>query len=186
MQRDPAATPEDGPDADMPPKAVLITALVLAVAAAATVLAVAVARRPAAGPVVIATVPAPRADSAECRALLATLPDRLGDLRRAAAAEPVPAGAAAWGTQEEPVILRCGLGRPAEFVVGAPLQIVDDVEWFRIDDAGIGRSTWVSVDRPVYVALTLPSGSGPGPIQDLSGVIARSMPAVPIRPGPPR
>ena len=184
MQRDSAAGP--GPSADTPPKAVIITALLLAVAAAGTVLALAVARRPPPGPVVIATVPAPQADSAECRSLMASLPDRLGDLRRAAAAEPVPAGAAAWGTGTEPVILRCGLGRPAEFVVGAPLQVVNDVQWFRIDDADIGRSTWVSVDRPVYVALTLPSGSGPAPIQDLSEVIAGSMPETPIRPGPPR
>ena len=59
------------------------------------------------------------------------------------------------------------------------------MQWFRIDDAAIGRSTWVSVDRPVYVALTLPAGYGPAPIQDMSGLIARTMGATPIRPGPP-
>ena len=186
MQSDPAPGLQDSSSADMPPRPIIIIALVLAVAAVGTVLALAVARRPVPGPVVIAAVPAPRADSAECRALLAALPDRLGDLSRAAAAEPVPVGAVAWGTESAPVILRCGLGRPAEFVVGAPLQVVDDVQWFRIDDAEIGRSTWVSVDRPVYVALTLPSGSGTAPIQDLSEAIARSMPATPIRPGPAR
>ena len=84
------------------------------------------------------------------------------------------------------MILRCGLDRPAEFVVGSPIQVVDDVQWFRLDDAGLERSTWVSVDRPVYVALTLPQGSGSGPIQELSAVIARTMPAMPIRPAPAR
>jgi len=33
--------------------------------------------------------------------------------------------------------------------------------------------------------LTLPDGSGPTPIQTLSEVIARTMPAMPIRPAPP-
>ncbi len=49
-----------------------------------------------------------------------------------------------------------------------------------------GRSTWYAVDRGVYVALTLPTGSGPTPIQQLSEVIDRSIPAAPIDPGPPR
>ena len=83
------------------------------------------------------------------------------------------------------MILRCGLGRPAEFVVGAPIQMVDDVSWFRLDDPDLERTTWVCVDRPVYVALTLPDGSGPAPIQDLSDVIERTMAQQPIRPGRP-
>ena len=86
------------------------------------------------------------------------LPDELGDYRRAAAADPAPAGAAAWqaAPDAEPVILRCGLDRPAEFVVGVPLQVVDAVQWFEVTDQG--RSTWFAVDRPVYIALTLPAG----------------------------
>jgi len=86
----------------------------------------------------------------------------------------------------EPVILRCGLDRPGEFVVGSPIQVVNSVQWFQLADPDTQRSTWVSVDRPVYIALTLPNDSGPTPIQTMSDVIARSMPAVPIRPGPPR
>ena len=106
--------------------------------------------------------------------LLDTLPERLGDFRRAPAADPAPPGAAAWRATPdgEAVILRCGLQRPAEFVVGSPLQVVDEVSWFEIaaeagaggdPGAGDGRSTWFAVDRPVYVALTLPAGSGPTP-----------------------
>lgn len=172
-------------ESDGPPRAVLLLALTLALAALAAVLALAASRRTPPSPVPIAAVPAPAAQSPECRALMATLPDRLGELPRAVAAEPVPAGAAAWGGSAAPVIMRCGLGRPAEFVVGSPLQMVDDVQWFRIGDPDTRRSTWVSVDRAVYVALTLPDGSGPTPIQTLSEVISRTMPAMPIRPGPP-
>jgi len=175
-----AGDPPDGP-----PRALMIAAVAIAVTALATVLTIAVTRDTPAAPVVIAAVPAPGAQTPECQALINALPDRLGDLPRTATAEPTPAGTAAWRANGEPVILRCGLGRPAEFVVGAPIQVVNDVEWFRIDDAAIARSTWVSVDRPVYVALTLPAGSGPTAIQSVSDVIARTMAAMPIRPGPP-
>jgi hypothetical protein len=76
------------------------------------------------------------------------------------------------------------LERPDDFVVGAPLQVVDDVDWFRIGDEG--RSTWITVDRPVYIALTLPDGSGPSPIQLISTAVAKAMPAIPVNPGPVR
>lgn len=171
-----------------PPMTLIIAGLTVAVIGIGGVLAFAASRRtPPPAPVAIAAVPAPASDSPECRSLMSTLPDRLGDYTRATAADPVPAGTAAWrGKTAEPVILRCGLDRPAEFVIGSPLQMVDDVQWFRLTDAGLSRSTWVSVDRPVYVALTLPDGSGPGPIQELSGVISRTMPAMPARPAPAR
>ena len=170
---------------DGPPRALMIAAVAIAVTALGAVLTIAATRSTPAAPFVIAAVPAPGAQTPECLALINTLPDRLGDLPRAATAEPTPAGTAAWRADGEPVILRCGLGRPAEVVVGAPIQVVNAVEWFRIDDPAIARSTWVSVDRPVYVALTLPAGSGPTAIQSVSDVIARTMAAMPIRPGPP-
>ena len=179
---------------DGPPRALLIAAIVVAAGAIIGILVVAVLRQATPGqqPVAIASVPAPKGDSAECRALLATLPDQLGDYRRAPAAQPAPQGAAAWTAGGEPIILRCGLDRPAEFVVGSPLQLVDAVQWFRVGETGAGndpaadqgRSTWFAVDRPVYVALTLSQGSGPTPIQEISGVIAKSLPAKPIDPAP--
>ena len=176
----------DNPDPpDGPPRALLIAALALPVAAAGAVLAVAAAHRAPPAPVAIAAAPAPQATSPECRSLLSTLPGRLGDYTRAQAADPVPDGAAAWqGPAADPVVLRCGLDRPAEFVVGSPLQVVDDVQWLRLGDSDTRSSTWVCVDRPVYVALTLPADSGPAPIQDLSEVISRTLPAMPIRPRP--
>ncbi len=136
-------------------------------------------------PVTIPAVPAPRAGDPACDTVLAALPDRLGDYRRARAAGPAPRGAAAWQRQEisEPVILRCGLDRPADFVIGSPVQVVDDVSWFRVAEAD--RTTWFAVDRTVYVALTLPSDSGPTPIQDLSAVIAAALPSTAMNPGPP-
>lgn len=181
---------------DGPPKALMVAAIAVAVAAVGSILVFAALRQAPVteNPVAIASVPAPQADSADCRTLVDALPDRLGDYQRAPAAEPAPPAAAAWRVtpEDEAVILRCGLDRPAEFVLGSPLQVVDDVTWFRVGDAEAGgepggdqgRSTWFAVDRPVYVALTLPAGSGPSPIQDISRVIAKSLPAKAVDPAP--
>jgi Protein of unknown function (DUF3515) len=181
----------------------MIAAIVVAVGAVIAILVVAALREQPAKdqPVAIASVPAPKADSTECRALAEVLPDQLGDFRRAPAADPAPQGAAAWRASEdgEAVVLRCGVERPAEFVVGSPVQVVDAVAWFRVGEAGMGndpmgdepesdqeRSTWFAVDRPVYVALTLPEGSGPTPIQEISRVIAKSLSANAVDPAPVR
>ena len=188
----------DAETRDGPPRALLIAAIVVAAGAIIAILVFAALRQapPAQRPVAIASVPAPKADTAECRTLLDAVPHQLGDYHRAAAADPAPPGAAAWQAtpDRESVILRCGLDRPTEFVVGSPIQVVDAVQWFRVGEAGAGnepaadqgRSTWFAVDRPVYVALTLPQGSGPTPIQTISEVIAKSLPAKPIDPAPVR
>ncbi len=185
------ATDSDGDGG--PPRAVIIVAVALAVAAIGVILVIAATRKAPPQPVTVAAAPAPQADSAACRALAGALPQRLGDYQRAPVEQPAPPGAAAWrtGPDREPVVLRCGLDRPAEFMVGSPIQVVDRVQWFQVraaqQSAGdAGRSTWYTVDRPVYVALTLPSGSGPTPIQQLSEVIDRSVGAVPIDPAPAR
>ncbi|GKU37156.1 membrane protein [Mycobacterium montefiorense] len=182
----------DTDDPGGPPRALLIAAVAVAVVAIGIVLVIAATRQAPPQPVALPSVPAPQADSSACHALSAALPQRLGDYQRAALAQPAPQGATAWraGTGSEPVVLRCGLDRPTGFVVGSAIQIVDRVQWFEVaaeqQSAGdAGRSTWYTVDRPVYLALTLPSGSGPTPIQQLSEVIDRIITAVPIDPARP-
>ena len=176
-------------DSDGPPRAVMIASIALAVAAIGVILVIAATRKASPQAVVVPAVPAPQAASAACRELAEALPLRLGDAQRAPIAAPAPAGVTAWraGPDREPVLLRCGLDRPADFVVGSPIQVVDRVQWFEVADqqqsaGAAGRSTWYTVDRPVYVALTLPSGSGPTPIQQLSEVIDRTITAVAIDP----
>ena len=173
---------------DGPPRALLVAAIVIAVGAVVAVLAVAATRQatPTRQPVAIAGAPAPQADSAACRALMSALPDDLDDYHRAQAMAPAPASTAAWEAEpgSDLVVLRCGIDRPDDFVASSPLQGVDDVNWFRIP--GDDRTTWVTVDRPVYVALTLPAGSGPTPIQRISTAVAQTMPAIVPSPGPIR
>jgi hypothetical protein len=170
----------------------MIAAIALAVVAIGVVLVIAATRHAPPHPVAIPDVAAPQAADPACRALMAALPQRLGDYERAPLAQPAPAGTGAWraGPDSEPVVLRCGLERPSDFVVGAPIQVVDRVQWFQVgaqqSTGDAGRSTWYTVDRPVYLALTLPPGSGPTPIQQLSEVIDHTIAATPIDPGPPR
>jgi hypothetical protein len=169
---------------DGPPRAVLIAALVLAVGAIGIVLAIAATRQPRLTPIAIPAAPAPQAQDPACRALMQALPSRLGDYQRVPAESPAPEGTAAWRSLSdgEPLVLRCGLERPSDFVVGSPIEVVDRVQWFQVRQGG--SFTWYTVDRPVYVALTLPPGSGPTPIQVLSELIDHTMAAVPIRPAP--
>ncbi|OBJ19528.1 hypothetical protein A5621_26935 [Mycobacterium colombiense] len=181
-------------DADAgPPRALIIAAIALAVVTIGVILAIAATREAPPRSVAVPEVPAPQADGSACRALMGALPQRLGNYQRAPLEQPAPQGAAAWrsGPDSDPVVLRCGLDRPAEFVLGSPIQVVDRVQWFQVraeqQSAGdAGRSTWYAVDRGTYVALTLPTGSGPTPIQRLSEAIDHSIPAAPIDPGQPR
>jgi hypothetical protein len=170
-------------ESDGPPRAALIAALVLAIGVVVVILAIAATHHHTA-PVVVTAVPAPHADDAACHKLMDALPQRLGDYSRATLVQPAPVGAAAWqpAGEGDPVILRCGLDRPSDFVVGSPIQQVDRVQWFQVSQDQ--RSTWYAVDRPVYLALTLPPGSGPTPIQQLSELIDRTMPARPVAPTP--
>jgi Protein of unknown function (DUF3515) len=190
MECSPRVWSVDSQTGDGPPRAALIAALVIAIGSLVAVLVVAAVlqRSPAQEPVAITAVPAPQSDSPECRTLVDALPEQLGDYRRAAVREPAPAGTAAWQPEEsggEALILRCGLDRPAEFVVGAPLQVVDAVSWFSVrDSAEDGRSTWFAVDRSVYVGLTLPPGTGPAPIQAVSKAIGEKLQERPVDPGP--
>ncbi|SHX00570.1 Protein of uncharacterised function (DUF3515) [Mycobacteroides abscessus subsp. abscessus] len=85
------------------------------------------------------------------------------------------------------MVLRCGVERPDDFVVGAPLQMVNAVSWF--EASGPSASTWYAVDhgtQATYVALTLPQGSGPTPIQTVSELIEKVMPPRPLDPAPAR
>ena len=137
-------------------------------------------------PLALAAVPAPSAGSADCHALIERLPDALVSagshrLGRRVLAAPEPAGAAAWGPDENLVTLRCGLERPAELTRTATLLDISGVRWLRL--AGDGLSTWVAVDRPVYVALTQGDVIGTGPLQDVSSAITAALPAQRVQPG---
>jgi hypothetical protein len=140
----------------------------------------------------VSTVPVPAAASADCARLLSGLPQEIESAGvmtpRRVLADPVPPGTVAWGGEasadgdpaDQPIVLRCGLPRPAELTPTSALLDVDGVEWLELP--GAGATTWVVVDRAVYIGLTLPDGSGSAAIQDVSRGIkitlaSRSTPA---------
>lgn len=185
---DPAATPAS---AGRSP-ALLATAIALPIALIGGIIVAAVLanRNPVLEPVALGAAETPAAGSAECRALTDALPETLGDYQSVPLVDPAPESAAAWRStvdvDAEPIVLRCGLERPSEFVQGVSLTDVNRVQWFGIDgtDQGLDATTWVAVDRPVYVALTLPNGTGSAPIQGVSEALKAAMPEQPIDPAP--
>lgn len=151
----------------------LVATLVVGVLIAASLV-----RNQPLGPLNLAAVPAPAAQSDDCRRLLTALPDHLdggalGVLERRQLRAPVPAGAVAWG--EPPVVLRCGLDRPADLTASSRLLDVSGVQFLEIHSGGI--STWVAVDRSIYIAVALPPTSGSGPLQQIAVVIAHTLPS---------
>lgn len=171
--------------------AVIATAVALPVALLVGVIvaAVTVAGDRTRPPEALGPVDAPAADSAECVAVLDALPESLGDYSRAELVDPAPAGARAYAPDDDvsdAIVLRCGLPRPVGFDVASALQVINGVQWFEVSgaDSGIDASTWYTVDRPVYIALTVPGGSGPTPLQDASDSIASALPQTALDPAP--
>jgi hypothetical protein len=133
-------------------------------------------RAPRTGPVALVSVDAPQAGSAACGTLLGALPNDLTSgpsvLRRLPLAQPAPPATAAWGDgRAEPVVLRCGLGKPPELTPTAELRLISGVRWLPV--RGDQATTWYLVDRPVYVALTVPAGTGTGVLQGISETAGR-------------
>ncbi|WP_433734510.1 DUF3515 domain-containing protein [Nocardia sp. CA-129566] len=177
------------PEARGYPPALIATAVALPVVLVVAVLVAAVLARRAPTerePLVLGPVPAPAAAGPACTALLPALPVDLGDYTKSTLVEPAPPATRAWQRKDggDPIVLRCGLERPLEFNRASALQIVNGVQWFEVRDAAAKASTWFAVDRETYIALTVPDGSGPTPLQGVSDTITANLPAKPIDPGP--
>ncbi|MGH3929587.1 MAG: DUF3515 domain-containing protein [Pseudonocardiaceae bacterium] len=164
------------------PRLLSAVALILPMALVVGVLVTAsVVRGQRPPPLLLPVAAAPEADSADCAHLAATLPQELdggaqGSLDRRELAAAVPSDVAAWG--EPPVVLRCGLDRPAELTATSRLLDISGVQF--LETPHPTASAWVAVDRPRYVAVVLPPGSGSGPLQQIAEVITETLPARPL------
>ena len=126
-------------------------------------------------PLVVSSVDSPGATSAQCTALMAALPDPLASLPRRVLAQgddPTLVGVAAWG--EPAVVLRCGLPTPAELTCSASIQEANGVAWLPL--TGQGATSYIAADRAVRIALTIPDGTNTGPWQEISNIIAATLP----------
>lgn len=81
--------------------------------------------------------------------------------------------ASAWG--EPPVVLVCGVDRPAGWVVGAQAIEINGVQWY-VDTADPEATVWTTVDRPVYVEISLPADVDSAPVTALTTALAQALP----------
>ncbi|MBW0106743.1 DUF3515 domain-containing protein [Pseudonocardia sp. KRD291] len=146
---------------------------------------------PVTGPIDVGPATDPSASSAACAGLLRLLPAALpsdGGSLEPRPVSPAVDGARAWAAAPEPVVLRCGVPRPAELGPSSPLVLVNGVNWLPLPDAagtaeaaGTRSSTYAVVDRGVYLTLSAPAEAGSGPLQAVSDAVAASLPPQPVR-----
>jgi hypothetical protein len=79
----------------------------------------------------------------------------------------------AWG--EPPVVLICGVDRPAGWVVGASAIQINGVQWY-VDTSDPDTTVWTTVDRPVYVEVALPGSVDSAPVTALTAGLAQALP----------
>jgi hypothetical protein len=121
----------------------------------------------------------PEADAA-CPAFMTDLPIELAGEQSRRVRSDTPY-AYAWG--EPPIVLRCGVERPAGFVVGGPqLFTLNGVSWF-VDDSDPDQFVWTVVDRTVYVELTVPVDVSSAPAIALGPLVTATLPYQDPRPG---
>ena len=120
----------------------------------------------------------PDAD-ASCPALMKTLPLELSGQQSRRVKSDTPF-AYAWG--DPPVVLVCGVDRPAGYVVGASAIQINGVQFY-VDTDDPDTTVWTTVDRPVYVQISLPSSVDSAPVTALTPQIAQALPYRDPQPG---
>ena len=120
--------------------------------------------------------PEPKATAADaCRSLVAALPDVARRCRRRAV-EPDSDLTAAWG--DPPIVLRCGVDRPAAYEPTSLLGTYDDVDWLPVeaDDGYVFYAT----GRVAWVEVAVPSAYAPesNPLIDLAAAVSANVPVL--------
>lgn len=116
--------------------------------------------------------------SADCAKLIAALPksfNGFGDKQVSGDTVKWPADG-----DGEPVVLRCDIARPTELSPTSNLQVINPVQWFITDTVEGAGQAYVCVDHRPYVAMWIPVNAGNGPITDVSGIIATTLPQAPL------
>jgi hypothetical protein len=123
-------------------------------------------------PLPVEVPPATPEAEASCPGLMSTLPLELtGELSRQVESDTL--FAYAWG--EPPIVLVCGVDRPAGFVAGVSAIQIEGVQWY-VDTSDPDTTVWTTIDRPVYVQITLPASVDSAPVTSLSPEIAAALP----------
>jgi hypothetical protein len=131
-------------------------------------------------PVQVATPAVTPAADLACPVLMSQLPLELAGepSRLVSSASPY---AYAWG--DPAIVLVCGVDRPAGYVVGVSAIQINGVQWF-VDTGNPDTTVWTTVDRPVYVQISLPASVDSAPVTALTTRIAQALPYRQPEPGP--
>jgi hypothetical protein len=123
-----------------------------------------------------------------CAQVLSALPVQLDGLnpRKVAPAPDSGAPVVAWG--DPAIVLQCGVTRPKELTEGSSALVVavNNVNWLPVTASN--STTFIAIDRAVYIAVTVPKSYAQPPLATLSTAIAGVLPqicsAAPDGPGP--
>lgn len=128
-------------------------------------------------PVTVAAPPANAAAEAPCAQVLSALPVTLGSLPpRVVHTHPDSPYVVAWG--DPPVVLRCGVARPAQLVPDSTADVfnVGGVYWSPVQEKD--ATVFTSIDRAVYVEVTVPKRVVYQPLPILGEAIASKLKAI--------
>jgi hypothetical protein len=131
---------------------------------------------------VISVAAPPATDSATvsmCAQVISSLPLILDgqDLRRTTS-KPASGLIQAWG--DPAIVLRCGVARPKTLVPGSDEQVIGVIAggpYFFVTSAN-GAQVYTTIDRAVYIEITVPAKYHSDPIVAVSKAIAKVLPAV--------
>lgn len=132
-------------------------------------------------PAVTASAPPhARAFSAQCEKVLEKLPVQVHGLDpRVVHTTPDTPYVVAWG--DPPVVLRCGVDRPAALHAGATKQLLSATgrsgPFFDVTHSG-NDEVWTVVDRAVYISVSVPVQYASGPVPAIAKAIGRALPPV--------
>lgn len=124
-------------------------------------------------PIPLSALATPKAEDAQCTALMQAMPESVAD-GYARASVNIPAGVA-WVKQgHEPIVVRCGVEDPASYEAGAQLNQVDDIPWFEDTKLANGTTSgaYYALGRQVNVVMSMPSDAGNTAITTLSRAIS--------------
>jgi Protein of unknown function (DUF3515) len=130
-------------------------------------------------PLPVAVPPVTPEADASCPALMGQLPLELAGEQSRPVDSDSPY-AYAWG--EPPVVLVCGVERPATLEPTSPLIQVNGVNWL-VDTSDPDSIVWTAVDRPVYVQVTVSADTDSAPVTALCQVINDTLPLQPVDAG---
>jgi hypothetical protein len=135
------------------------------------------------GPLPALTLTAPphiKTEAGPCTKVLEHVPVQLHGLDpRVVHPTPATPFVVAWG--DPPVVLRCGVDRPADLEPGSGAQFILGGNragpFYDVQRAG-SANVWTTVDRAAYISITVPTEYAAGPLPPLSRAIAKALPAV--------